>query len=111
MPSRNPTELADRLRNSYNQAQFLAEELWARWQREYLPTMNRRTKWFEERTPVAIGDLVYVADSEKRKTWERGVVEEVYAGNDGRIRSAMVRTSTGMKKRAIAKLALLEIVG
>lgn len=109
MPSRNSTELADRLRSSYNQAQYLAEELWKRWQREYLPMMNRRTKWFDERAPVAIGDLVYVADSEKRKTWERGVVEEVFAGNDGRIRSAMVRTSTGMKRRTIAKLAIMEI--
>ncbi|XP_062708042.1 uncharacterized protein LOC115258210 isoform X2 [Aedes albopictus] len=111
MPSRNSIELADRLRSSYNQAQYLAEELWRRWQREYLPMMNRRTKWFDERTTVAIGDLVYVADSERRKSWERGVVEEVFAGNDGRIRSAMVRTSTGMKKRAVAKLAVLEIGG
>lgn len=71
--------------------------------------MNRRSKWFEERKAVAVGDLVYVADSEKRRTWERGVVEEVFAGEDGRIRSAVVRTSTGLKKRAVAKLAVLEI--
>lgn len=102
-------QLGDRLRNSYCQAQYLAEELWSRWQREYLPLMNRRSKWLEERKPVAVGDLVYVADSEKRRTWERGVIEEVFTGDDGRIRSAMVRTKTGLKRRAVAKLAILEI--
>lgn len=111
MPSRNSVDLADRLRKSYSQAQHLAEESWSRWQREYLPTMNRRSKWFEERKPLAIGDLVYVADAEKRRSWERGVIEEVFAGEDRRIRSAMVRTSTGMKRRAVAKLAVLEIGG
>lgn len=73
--------------------------------------MNRRTKWFEEMKPMAVGDLVYVADTEKRRTWERGIIEEVFPGSDGRVRSAIVRTNTGLKKRAVAKLAVLEMGG
>ncbi|XP_055643908.1 uncharacterized protein LOC129780056 [Toxorhynchites rutilus septentrionalis] len=109
MPSRNPVELAETLRNSYRQAQYEADEIWSRWQREYLPTMNRRTKWFTDQKPVAVGDLVYVADTEKRNTWERGIVEEVFIGRDSRVRSAIVRTSSGVKKRPIAKLAVMEL--
>lgn len=111
LPARRTIELSERLRNSYNQAQYLADELWNRCQREYLPTLNRRTKWFEDRKPVAVGDLVYVAEAEKRNNWERGIVEEVITGGDGRVRSAIVRTVTGLKKRPIAKLAVMEIEG
>lgn len=92
--TQSSVDLADRLRNSYNQAQYLAEELWSRWQREYLPTMNRRTKWFEEMKPMAVGDLVYVADTEKRRTWERGIIEEVFPGSDGRVRCEPIRESS-----------------
>lgn len=109
MQAPTSADLAIRLRSSYSQAQYLAGELWNRWQQEYFPTMNRRTKWFKEMKPVGVGDLVYVADAEKRRSWERGIVEEVFAGDDGRIRSAVVRTATGLKKRAVAKLAVLEL--
>lgn len=36
-------------------------------------------------------------------------MEEVFTGNDGRIRSAAVRTSSGVKKRPIAKRAVMEL--
>ncbi|XP_062541472.1 uncharacterized protein LOC134209507 [Armigeres subalbatus] len=109
LPPRNSVELADTLRSSYNRAQFLAHKFWDRWQKEYLPTLNSRSKWMVDQRPVAVGDLVFVADGEKRNVWERGMVKEVFAGSDGRIRSASVQTSKGEKVRPVAKLAILEL--
>lgn len=109
LPSRDPVDLADTLRSSYNRAQFLTDGFWDRWQKEYLPTLNKRTKWFVDRRQVAVGDLVFVAEGDKRSSWERGIVKEVFTGKDGRIRSANVQTSRGVKTRPVAKLAVLEI--
>ncbi|XP_065074449.1 uncharacterized protein LOC135698401 [Ochlerotatus camptorhynchus] len=109
LPSRIPVDLADTLRSSYSRAQQLADGFWDRWQREYLPTLNRRSKWYLDHRKVAIGDLVFVADGEKRSTWERGLVTQVFVGSDGRIRSASVQTSRGEKLRPVSKLAVLEI--
>uniref|UniRef100_A0A182XPK3 Integrase catalytic domain-containing protein n=1 Tax=Anopheles quadriannulatus TaxID=34691 RepID=A0A182XPK3_ANOQN len=107
--AKTPTELGDALRNSYHRTQFLTDEFWKRWQQEYFPTLNRRTKWFNESKPVAEGDLVYVADGERR-TWIRGRIQEVFKGKDGRIRSATVQTARGSTlKRPVHKLAVMEV--
>lgn len=52
---------------------------------------------------------MYVVEGDRRKAWVRGVVEEPIMSSDGRVRQAMVRTNSGVFKRATAKLAVLEI--
>ncbi|XP_062712992.1 uncharacterized protein LOC134290046 [Aedes albopictus] len=104
-----PTVDAEALRDSYKRSQKLAEKLWQRWLMEYLPTINRRSKWFEETIDIKVGELVYLADSENRKCWVRGVVEEVIKGADNRVRQAIVRTSKGTYRRPVTKLAVPEI--
>ena len=107
--AKTPTELGDALRNSYRRTQFLTDEFWKRWQQEYFPTLNRRTKWFNESKPVAEGDLVYVANGQRR-TWIRGRIQEVFKGKDGRIRSATVqKAKRSTPKRPVHKLAVMEV--
>lgn len=38
------TKPAEALRNMYKRSQFLADRMWERWSKEYLPTINQRTK-------------------------------------------------------------------
>ncbi|XP_065088926.1 uncharacterized protein LOC135710334 [Ochlerotatus camptorhynchus] len=104
-----PTNIAQALRDSYKRSQQLSNEMWKRWIREYVPTINKRTKWFGESQQLQKGDLVYVVEGDRRKAWVRGVVEEPIVSSDGRVRQAMVRTNSGVFKRATAKLAVLEI--
>ena len=83
--------------------------MWERWIKEYVPSLNQRTKWFGETRPLKSGDLVYVVEGNSRKCWIRGVVEEPIVSGDGRVRQAWVRTKSGRFKRATAKLAVMEI--
>lgn len=99
------------LRDSWKLAQYLADEFWKRWVREYLPTLTRRTKWFEPVKPLEPGDLVIAVDENKRNGWIRGRVVDVLRGKDGQVRSAVVRTAEGMLKRPVVKLALLDVRG
>ncbi|XP_062537677.1 uncharacterized protein LOC134206002 [Armigeres subalbatus] len=83
--------------------------MWARWSKEYLPSINHRTKWFEVKNFIRVGDLVFVVDGRVRKKWTRGIVEQIFPGSDGRIRQVSIKTSGGVFKRATTNLAVLEI--
>jgi hypothetical protein len=91
-------------------AQMLTEHFWKRWIKEYLPDLTRRVKWFKRSNPIRVGDLVIVLDENlPRNTWRRGLVSDVILGRDGQVRSAFVKTSTGIFKRPATRLAVLDI--
>ncbi len=46
----------------WRQCQYLIEQFWSRWHRCYLPLLQTRQKWFLNREPLQIGDLVLVVD-------------------------------------------------
>lgn len=103
-------DLATSLRDTYKRSQDLANKFWERWAKEYLPSLNRRSKWFADCKPLEAGDLVFVVDGKSRKKWIRGRVEAVFKGSDGRVRQAAVRTADGkVNRRAVANLAVLEV--
>ncbi|XP_058839358.1 uncharacterized protein LOC131696317 [Topomyia yanbarensis] len=104
-----PTSSAEALRDNYKRSQELADILWQRWLKEYIPAINHRTKWYAEQEPIREGELVYLIDGNNRRTWIRGIVEKVIRGIDGRIQRALVRTSKGLYQRAVAKLAVMEL--
>ena len=52
---------------------------------------------------------MFVVDSKDRKQWARGNVVDVVPGADGRVREAKVRTATGVHRRAVVNLAVMEI--
>ncbi|XP_055608517.1 uncharacterized protein LOC129755850 [Uranotaenia lowii] len=103
---------AEALRDQYKRALQLADILWQRWVKEYVPCIDQPTKWHADSQPVAEGDLVYIADGNSRKTWVRGVVQQIIPGRDGVIRRAVVRLANGKElRRPVNKLAVLEIGG
>ncbi|XP_070073215.1 uncharacterized protein [Drosophila takahashii] len=105
-------QAGDRLAKSYRIASQLADRFWKKWLREYLPTLTRRTKWFQPPPlPLAIGDLVIIVDENaKRNTWLRGRIVDVHQGADGQARSAVVRTVDGLVTRPSVKLAKVDIL-
>jgi hypothetical protein len=90
--------------------QLLADHYWKRWVKEYLPDLTRRTKWHQKVKPLKVGDLVIVVDAAApRNTWKRGMITEVVEGKDGQVRSAFVKTNSGIFKRSATKLAVLDV--
>uniref|UniRef100_A0A0K8WD06 Pro-Pol polyprotein n=1 Tax=Bactrocera latifrons TaxID=174628 RepID=A0A0K8WD06_BACLA len=100
------------LRKQWRVARQLRDHFWKRWITEYLPTLTRRVKWCHRTKPLKEGELVSICyPNVPRREWCRGRVEKVYPGTDGEVRRADVRTSTGIKQRAVSKLAILDIDG
>ncbi|XP_070067090.1 uncharacterized protein [Drosophila virilis] len=89
----------------------LADQFWKRWLREYLPTLTRRTKWFQPpHEPISVDDIVIIVDDgAKRNCWTRGVVVDVHRSKDGQVRSAVVRTADEIITRPAVKLAKRDI--
>ena len=71
--------------------------------------LNRFRKWTEIQRNVKIGDVVLVAEDNVRKNqWEMGRVIETFKSKDDLVRSVLVKTAAGTRKRAIHKLRMVE---
>ena len=97
-------------RRYWRQANFIADCFWRRWLIEYLPTLQTRTKWHDEKPNLKKGDLVLVSDEQlHRGQWPLGIVIEPISGGDGLVRSAKVKFDGTVKTRPIVKLCRLEL--
>ncbi len=93
----------------WRQVQYLANLFWKRYLREYLPTLQQRTKWNKVQQNLVSGDLVLVVEENMHcGQWPLGRVTEVYTGKDGRVRSAKIMTRCTTLVRPISKLCYLK---
>lgn len=89
----------------------LVDMFWKRWIQEYLPTLTRRSKWFEKGPEMKEGDLVIIVDHNFAKnTWLKGRIQQTYPGKDGITRVVDVKTARGTYRRPVSKLALLDVL-
>lgn len=100
----------DQYSSRWRQVQYLADVLWRRWLREYLPSLQQRQKWNSTKRNFAVGDVVLVVDEKSpRGSWPLGRVQEVYPNrSDGLIRRVKVKTMKSTLERPIDKIVLLE---
>ncbi|XP_071153450.1 uncharacterized protein [Mytilus edulis] len=93
----------------YRQTQLI-QHFWKRWKSEYLTSLREfhRTIGKNEQL-INTGHIVQIHNECPRINWKIGIVTELARGNDGLVRSARIRTSTGETTRPIAKLYPLEV--
>ena len=109
-----PLGLFDRedlyVRRRWRQIQYFADVFWRRWTKEYIPILQGRSKWLEERRNFAVGDIVLIVEETPRNSWPLARILEVFPGDDGKVRSVKIKTQTTVLVRPITKLCLLEDV-
>jgi len=89
---------------------FLLNQFWRRWKTEYLTSLRESHRSTgNNKQVVKKGEVVLVHDDGPRASWRLAVIEDVVTGNDGLIRSAKIRTSTGRTSRPISRLYPLEV--
>ena len=98
------------LRRSHDDLRPMVELVWRRWLKEYVPMLQKRSKWLTEEKMLEEGDVVLVVDEiQPREKWSLALVVEVVKSEDGRQRRYKVRTSSGqVLERDIRKLIILE---
>ena len=50
------------LRRRWRHSQFLADQFWRRWRREYVPHLIERSKWRNIQRNICRGDLVLIVE-------------------------------------------------
>ena len=93
-------------RKRYARAQSYANVIWSRLIKEYVPTLNRRSKW---QTPaeqhLKTGDLVWIIkETNPRGYYPTTRIVELRYGSDSIARFAVLRTSTSSLVHPFVKL-------
>ncbi|XP_043246453.1 uncharacterized protein LOC122393996 [Amphibalanus amphitrite] len=95
-------------RRRWRHVQYLAQEFWHRWKREYLLSLQTRQKWTRTATNLGPGDIVLLVDQDvPRGKWRMGKIVKVFPSRDGLVRKALVKTSTSEYLRPIHKMVLI----
>ena len=78
-------------RRRWRRVQYLADQFWVRWRREYVQTLQKRSKWNSPRRNLNTGDVVLVKeDGAHRNDWPLGRITEAIKSEDGEVRKAQV---------------------
>ncbi|XP_014677998.1 PREDICTED: uncharacterized protein LOC106817811 [Priapulus caudatus] len=89
-------------RKRWRRVQFLTEQFWSRWRKEYLLSLTLRQKWHVPRRNIEIGDIVMVKDDNVvRSHWPLARVTGTVTDKDGLVRKAKV--DLGKEGRALER--------
>ena len=92
----------------WRQVQYLADLLWRRWTREYLPHLQQHQKRAQPRRNVQVGDVVLIVDdTQPRNSWQPGTVLETMPNKRGHVSKVKLRTQSSVLLRPISKVCLL----
>lgn len=82
------------LRKRWRQVQFLSNDFWARWKKEYLLNLQQRQIWQTDKRDTKVNDIVIICDdSSPRSQWKLARVTEVYPSADGKVRKVKLLVS------------------
>ncbi|XP_055598419.1 uncharacterized protein LOC129747991 [Uranotaenia lowii] len=97
----------NRLRK-WQQTQKIFQDIWKRWHREYLCTLQARTKWCNTPVEIKPGQLVLLKDEGKIPMhWPTARITEIHPGDDGITRVVSVRSSSKVYTCPVTKICVL----
>ena len=76
----------------WRRVQYLVNEFWTRWKKDYLQSLQPRQKWMSKRRNLQVDDVVVVMDDNSpRNSLRIARVEEVYPDDDGLVRKVRIK--------------------
>ena len=88
--------------------QYLADEFWRRFSKEYLNKITTRQKWHKKKPNLKPEDVVLICDeTSTRAQWNLGRVITVHPDEHGIVRSVSIKSKGTELRRPIHKLCLL----
>ncbi|XP_044764697.1 uncharacterized protein LOC123321294 [Coccinella septempunctata] len=90
--------------------QRIHQDFWRRWRREYLHTLQQRSKWLDFTSPPRLGSLVLIKeDNLPPGKWSLARIVALHPGDDNVTRVATVKTISGFLTRPLVKLCPLPV--
>ena len=82
----------------WRHVQYLAEQFWSHWRKEYLANIALRQRWHAPRRNLQVGDIVIIkGDDVHRNKWRLGRVAEATTVKDGLLRRVKIQGSFARK--------------
>lgn len=95
-------------RRRWRHTQVLADQFWRKFIRHYLPSLQPRSKWHRDNSPLQPGAVAMVVDPQlPRVSWPVGRITKVTPSADGRIRTADIQINDRIYTRPVARLVPL----
>ena len=89
----------------------ISDQFWVRWIDEYIKNLRTSVAQPASKKCVQVGSVVLVrGEGTNRLQWPLGVVQAVYPGRDGLVRTVEVKTAKGKFVRPIQRIYSLELV-
>ncbi|XP_070550671.1 uncharacterized protein [Ptychodera flava] len=100
-------------RKRWRRVQYLADQFWIRWRKEYLQSRQPRPKWNKSTINVKEGDVVLLREKEyARNSWPLARIVKVYPSDDNKVRKVDVMIYKDGEHRTylrpISELVLIE---
>lgn len=87
-------------RKRWRRVQYLVNEFWTRWRKEYLLSLQPRQKWVSHTRNMKVGDIVIVEDKNTpRNRWQLARISQTIVDHDGRVRKVKINMSSTLDKR------------
>jgi len=103
----NVTSLNFNRLDGWQRVAYLQQIFWSRWKEEFLTLLQQRSKWRTPKPGVVVDDLVLAKNKNlPPMKWPPARVIELLFGGDG---VAVLKTASGVTKRAVNKLCLLPL--
>ncbi|XP_078483450.1 uncharacterized protein LOC144743487 [Ciona intestinalis] len=84
------------LKKRWRRVQYLTDQFWTRWRKEFLQTLQVRKKWQGRQQNLDVGDVVLIHDDNApRNQWKVGRVSVTYPSEDGMIRKVKLTVAEG----------------
>ncbi|XP_043865026.1 uncharacterized protein LOC122757290 [Drosophila mojavensis] len=88
----------------------IKQYFWRRWLTDYFNELNVRHKWTKPSPSISIGDMVLIhEDNVPSQKWIMGRITATIPGRDQRVRVVDVRTTKGIIRRPVHKIAILPV--
>ncbi|XP_012527522.1 uncharacterized protein LOC105831720 [Monomorium pharaonis] len=110
LPDIDVTDVPINRFDRWQAAQRIAQDFWKQWSREYLTSLQGKTKWTSERNNLSIDDIVMTQDNNAPLLrLKLGKVIETHKETDNKVRIVTFKTANGTCKRSINKLCKLPV--
>lgn len=108
VPSPDVSEIPINRLSRWKLINSLHQSFWKRWSKEYLHTLQQRSKWTSPAPEIFPGSLVLVkSDNSPPLEWPLARVVSLHPGPDDIARVATIKTPSSTLKRPLTKLCPL----
>lgn len=111
MPQNNIQMEKMALLSRYELLQKLTLEFWNKWSKDYLNTLQQRSKWKSNtNSNPQLGELVLLKeDSVPPQCWPLGRIVRLHPGSDDIVRVITIKTAKGECRRAVNRVVVLPV--